>query len=80
MACGTPVVCARTTSLPEVVGDAAVLFELDDGEALHGALADLLASSGQREELARRGQRRAARFTWERCADLTVGAYRCATG
>jgi glycosyltransferase involved in cell wall biosynthesis len=76
MACATPVVCARTTSLPEVVGDAAVLFELDDREALHGALAGLLSSPGRLEELARLGPERAARFTWEQCAERTVRVYR----
>jgi glycosyltransferase involved in cell wall biosynthesis len=76
MACGAPVVCARSSSLPEVVGDAAVMFELDDREALHGALADLLGAPARREELARRGPERAAEFTWERCAELTVRVYR----
>jgi glycosyltransferase involved in cell wall biosynthesis len=80
MACGTPVVCARTTSLPEVVGDSAILFELEDRDALHDALADLLASPALREDLAGRGPARAARFTWERCAELTVRAYRHAAG
>jgi alpha-1,3-rhamnosyl/mannosyltransferase len=76
MACGTPVVCARTTSLPEVVGDAAVLFELDGHESLHGALEDMLASPARRGELAERGLARAAQFTWERCAEQTVRVYR----
>jgi glycosyltransferase involved in cell wall biosynthesis len=78
LACGTPVVCAHTTSLPEVVGDAAVMVELEDPEALRRALADLLASPARRQELARQGPERAARFTWERCAEQTVRAYRAA--
>jgi glycosyltransferase involved in cell wall biosynthesis len=76
LACGTPVLCGHTTSLPEVVGDAAVLIELDDPEALHGALGDLLASPARREALARQGPERAALFTWERCAERTVRVYR----
>ena len=76
MACGTPVVCARTTSLPEVVGDAAALFALDDRESLHGALGDMLASPERRQELAERGLARAAQFTWARCAEQTVRVYR----
>ena len=75
MACGTPVVCANRTSLPEVVGDAAVTVDPEDPDALRAALDELLASATRRQELAAAGLARAAEFTWERSAELTVGAY-----
>ena len=69
MACGTPVVAYRSSSVPEVVGDGGVLA--DPGE-LAAALERVLGDpDGWRE----RGLARAATFTWERCAALTVAAY-----
>jgi alpha-1,3-rhamnosyl/mannosyltransferase len=76
MACATPVICANRSSLPEVAGDAAVLVDPDDTDAFAAALAEVLSSEARREELANAGVARAREFTWRRCADLTVGAYR----
>jgi alpha-1,3-rhamnosyl/mannosyltransferase len=76
MACGTPVVCANRTSLPEIAGEAAVLVDPDDTHAFAAALAELLSSDARREELAAAGLDRVREFTWRRCADLTVGVYR----
>ena len=80
MACGTPTICASRTSLPEVAGDAAVLIDPDDADAFAAALAEVLSSTARREELAAAGLARAREFSWERCADLTVAAYRRALG
>jgi glycosyltransferase involved in cell wall biosynthesis len=76
MACGTPVVCADRTSLPEVAGEAAVLVDPDDTAAFAAALAEVLSSPARRAELADAGIARAREFSWRRCADLTVAAYR----
>jgi glycosyltransferase involved in cell wall biosynthesis len=76
MACGTAVVAADRTSLPEVAGDAAVLVDPDDQRALELAVGELLSAADRRADLVERGLRRAAEFTWERCAELTVEAYR----
>jgi glycosyltransferase involved in cell wall biosynthesis len=76
MACGTPVISSNRTSLPEVVGDAAVLVDPDDVGAIEQALAQLLSSAERRAQLVERGLRRAAEFSWRRCAELTVEAYR----
>ena len=73
MACGTPVVALRASSVPEVVGDAG---ELAAPGELGAALARVLGDPGLRAELRERGLARAADFTWERCAELTVAAYR----
>jgi glycosyltransferase involved in cell wall biosynthesis len=75
LACGTPVVCSNRSSLPEVVGDAALLVDPTDAGALAGALARLLADEPLRRELRARGLARAARFTWERTATETLAAY-----
>ena len=75
MACGTPVVTSNTSSLPEVVGDAALTVDPLDGEALAGAIATLLGDDELRAELSARGCRRAAIFSWESTARIILGAY-----
>lgn len=72
MACGVPVVCSGVGSLPEVVGDAGVLLDPRDVAAWARALERLVGDARLRAELAERGQARAAGFTWERCALLTL--------
>lgn len=74
MACGTPVLVANRTSLPEVVGDAGVLVE-PALEPLGDALVRLLNDPGLRADLSRRGVARAAEFSWRRTAELTAAAY-----
>jgi glycosyltransferase involved in cell wall biosynthesis len=66
MACGCPVVCSSTTSLPEIAGDAAVLVDPLDHETLADGLAAVLRSSDVRADLSVRGVRQAARFSWRR--------------
>jgi len=67
MAAGVPVVAARRSALPEVVGDAGLLVE-PDPDALADGILDVLAGGPDLPELCRRGRRRAADFTWERSA------------
>lgn len=76
MACGTPVVCSNAGSLPEVAGDAALLFPPGDDEALARALDSILSDSALRTELARRGAVQAKRFSWLETARRTLAAYR----
>jgi glycosyltransferase involved in cell wall biosynthesis len=75
MARGVPVACSDGSSLPEVAGDAALLFDPEDTGAIRAAMERLLADRAERERLARRGRERAAAFTWERTAQLTAAAY-----
>lgn len=75
MACGTPVVCSNATSLPEVVGDAALTVDPYDVDALAGAMQRVLSDAGLARDLGRRGLARAAGFTWERTARETVAVY-----
>lgn len=75
MACGVPTVVAKTSSLPEVVGDAGLMFEPDDAAALAGAMARLLRDPELARELAARGLERARRFTWRRAAEEMDAAF-----
>jgi len=76
MACGAPVIAAHAGSLPEVVGDAALLVPPRDVEALAAALERVLAHEGLAGELAAAGRERARTFTWERSAAEHVAVYR----
>jgi glycosyltransferase involved in cell wall biosynthesis len=66
MAAGTPVVTSNVSSLPEVVGDAAVLIDPMDAGAIADAIARVLDDASLRDELIRRGRDRVTAFSWER--------------
>ena len=66
LACGAPVLCAEASSLPEVVGDAALLLPPDDPGAWAAAILRICTDEGLRERLHEAGPRHAAPFTWER--------------
>ena len=74
-AAGVAVLTGRTTSLPEVAGDAALTVDATDPDALAGGLARLLGDDDCRAEFVRRGAERVARFTWRRTAELTAGVW-----
>jgi len=76
MACGTPVVASDRASLPEVVGDAALLVDPEDVDALAGAVRRALADDALAADLRERGLRRASLYSWAACAQATVSAYR----
>jgi glycosyltransferase involved in cell wall biosynthesis len=78
MACGTPVVTSSVSSLPEVVGDAGLLVDPRDVEAVADAVERVLGDDALHARLRESGLRRAASYTWGRCAAETVGAYRLA--
>lgn len=75
MACGTAVVASNSSSLPEVVGDAGLLVEPTDAEALARAIGALLDDAERRAELGRAGLERARLFSWRRMAEATVKVY-----
>jgi alpha-1,3-rhamnosyl/mannosyltransferase len=75
MTLGTPVLAARTTALPEVVGDAGVLLDPDDPDAWSAAMLDLLDDDAERTRLAAAGRERAAGFTWANTAAQTLQVY-----
>ena len=74
MAAGVPVIAANRASLPEALGDAGILVEPDDTAGIADILIGLSRDSQRRESLAAAGRRRAALFSWDRCADIVVGA------
>ncbi len=76
MACGTPVVCSNVSSLPEVVGDAALTVDPDDTQALCDAMARIITQPTLAEELRIKGMSRASQFTWEATARETLAIYR----
>jgi glycosyltransferase involved in cell wall biosynthesis len=75
MASGTPVVTSNTSSLPEVVGDAGLLVNPSDPEAMAEAIQKVLTDSDLRDSLRERGLERARAFTWDRAAQDTVAVY-----
>lgn len=75
MACGVPVVCSNASSLPEVAGDAALLVDPLDVDALEGAMARALEDQRLRQEMIARGRTQAARFTWEQAARQLAAAF-----
>jgi len=72
MACGCPVACSNVASLPEVVGDAARLFDPASTDELVAAVEEVL---GEPDPWRRRGFERAAGFTWERTAEAHDAVY-----
>jgi glycosyltransferase involved in cell wall biosynthesis len=75
MARGVPGACSDRASMPEVAGDAALLFDPGDPAAIRAALERLLGDAALRERLRAAGLARAAQFSWERCARETATAY-----
>jgi glycosyltransferase involved in cell wall biosynthesis len=80
MARGVPVACSNASSLPEVAGDAALMFDPHDEAAIAAAIELLLSEPAESERLRARGLERAREFTWERTARLTLDSYRRALG
>jgi glycosyltransferase involved in cell wall biosynthesis len=75
MACGAPVACSNTSSLPEIAGDAALLFDPHDVRSIAQAIGRAIADSSLRAALRARGLDQAARFTWAEAARQTRQVY-----
>lgn len=75
MAHGTPVITSTVSSLPEVVGDAAILVDPGDTQAIAGAMKRLLADRALARTLAQRGLARARTFSWKTNAEKTLALY-----
>lgn len=76
MACGTPTIVSNSSSLPEVVGDAALLVSPQDPEEIAVAMHRLLSDNTLHAELREKGLRRAKCFSWESAARSTMEVYR----
>jgi glycosyltransferase involved in cell wall biosynthesis len=75
MACGTPVIAANNSALPEVVGEAGLLVGAKDVEAMAHSISILARDPELRQELSQRGRQRAAGYSWRKTAEATLGVY-----
>ena len=75
MACGAPVVCSNTSSLPEVVGDSALLFNPRDVGEIANAIKRVITDRTLQDELRAKGIAQAKKFSWERAARETLSIY-----
>ena len=80
MACGAPVICAGTSSLPQVAGEAALFFHPDRPEELAAQLRRLLDDPSLARALAQKSLAQAARFSWQETARQTLAIYRGVAG
>ena len=76
MACGTPVLCSKDSSMSEITGDAAILVDPADTESIAEGLTRILSDSKLRDDLVEKGLKRAAQFTWEKTARKTYEIYK----
>ncbi len=75
MACGTPVVAADNSSMPEVVGDAALMVNVRDSAAIAAGITRVLNDDALRLSMIEKGLKRAASFSWDKCAQETIVVY-----
>lgn len=80
MACGTPVICARSASVPEIAEDAALYFDPKDANELTDALSKVLEDPSLAAGLREKGFQQAARFSWEKTARETLEVYKEVVG
>lgn len=80
MACKTPVIASNSSSIPEVVGDAALTFNPHDYEELAYLMEKVLTSEELSEKLRRKGLERVKHFSWEKTAKMTIESYKKALG
>jgi len=75
MSCGTPVICSNRTSLPEVVGDAAISFDPDNVREMAQDMQSVLTNNELQADLRARSLKRAAQFNWHKTALETIDVY-----
>ncbi len=76
MACGAPVVCSNTSSLPEVVGKAALKANPEKPEEFANAISKIVSDTNLAKELSKMGYERAKQFSWEKTAKETLSVYK----
>jgi glycosyltransferase involved in cell wall biosynthesis len=79
LAAGVPTLSSSTSSIPEVAGDAALLVDPKDEDAIAAGLIRILTEAALRDDLMAKGPARAAMFSWAATARATLDAYREAT-
>jgi glycosyltransferase involved in cell wall biosynthesis len=76
MSFGCPVACSNISSIPEVVGDAAEMFDPSDADSMREAIERIVTDEARCAELIARGRKRLDVFSWKRCAEQTLDIYR----
>lgn len=76
MSFGCPVVCSNTSSLPEVVGDAAELFDPEDEVAMRCAIETVVSEPEKSQRLVEHGYERIKKYSWDKCARNTLNVYK----
>ncbi|MES9878873.1 MAG: glycosyltransferase family 1 protein [Candidatus Sedimenticola sp. PURPLELP] len=76
MSLGCPVACSNTSSIPEVVGDAAAMFDPSEPESICSTMEGVLSAATVSKELIRRGRQRKSLYSWKKCALETVETYK----
>ncbi len=75
MQCGSPVIASNTSSLPEVVGDAAIMVDPHDDEAMIKAFEEIYFNKDVQKELVVNGLERAKRFSWKKTVDVMTNTF-----
>lgn len=75
IACGTPTIAMKMSSLPEILGDGAMLLDTKEPEVWAQAIRRVLSDDALRAELIAKGLRRASEFSWQKCARETIQVY-----
>lgn len=76
ISCGTPVITSNRASLPEVVGDSAILVNPDDASGLADAMNDVLSNESLQKQLSQKGLVQSKLFSWEKAAGETLDVYK----
>ena len=76
MACGTPVIASNRTSIPEIVGDAALLIDNLEPDDIANGIEQILNNGSLKEKLISNGFDHVTNFSWEKCALQTIEIYR----
>lgn len=75
MACGVPVVAADNSSIPEIVGDAALLFNAQDVNGMSAVMHQVLTNESVKLRLQKDGLKRSEQFSWDKCGRETIAVY-----
>jgi glycosyltransferase involved in cell wall biosynthesis len=78
MQCGIPVITSNTSSLPEVVGEAGIMLDPKDADGLCDSMLQIYNKPSLRENMSLKSLEQAKLFSWERCTQETLAAYRTA--
>jgi glycosyltransferase involved in cell wall biosynthesis len=76
MSCGVPVIAADNSSIPEIVGEAAILFDAQDVNGISAAMCQVLTDESLQARLRRDGLERSAQFSWDKCGRETLTVYK----